>query len=140
MHLALASMAGGLALATVAVVARHRNPPRAWGWAFVVLLFVAAVFAITGCAEGSFVDAPPKRYQTPGMYAVRTVPTSQIASACAGGSRVGERQVGSVMGCTKGFIVTLPNPCEWKADAFAALTCHEFAHGRPSGWANDHPR
>jgi hypothetical protein len=102
----------------------------------VVLLFVAAVFAITGCAEGSFVDAPPSQFRGPGLYAVRTVPTAQIASACAGVSIVGERQ-GHVVGCTKGAVIILPNPAEW-SDPYAQLFAHEAGHRL--GWADTHPR
>jgi hypothetical protein len=131
--------AAGCTAAAVCVaiaISRLRNPPRILGWIFVLMVFLGLASCLMGCTT-SFVDAPPPQYRGPGFYAVRTVPTAQIASACAGASSAGERH-GSVVACTKGFVVTLPNPCEW-SDPFAAVMCHEQGHA-VGHWGNDHPR
>jgi hypothetical protein len=134
-HLATAALAGMAAILILGIIARLRNPPRILGWIFVLMVFLGLASCLMGCTT-SFVDAPPPQYRGPGFYAVRTVPTAQIASACAGASSAGERH-GSVVACTKGFVVTLPNPCEW-SDPYAQLACHEVSHR--NGWANNHPR
>jgi hypothetical protein len=133
-----AVLAGALAVASIASAAAYpgRRAPRILGWIAALALCGMVASCLAGCAEGSFVDAPPSQFRGPGFYAVRTVPTAQIATACAGVSTVGERQ-GVVVGCAKGSVVILPNPCEW-SDAYAQLACHEQAHAA-RGWANDHP-
>lgn len=93
-----------------------------------------AALLLAGCEPGRQATEPPQRYQGDNV-AVLTFSASAPAD-CAGGSR--EFGV-TVEACTRGNLVTVPNPCAWPgSDPYAQLLCHELGH--VNGWPSNHPR
>jgi hypothetical protein len=84
---------------------------------------------------GPFVKPPPKRYQGDAMVAVVFHNPQDLARICAGGSTVGEGS-GTVVACTIGGVLHLPNPNAW-GDPYAQVVAHELAHA--NGWPGTHP-
>lgn len=118
------------------------------------MAFILALLALLGLA-GSFDNAP-----SPALSQEAPMTTSMVDSGWPPMEHRGERGASvfylddvtkmcgppsqpdtRVLGCEKGGVLVLPNPCthpEYAGEKFSRLTCHEIGHA--NGWPGDHPR
>lgn len=73
------------------------------------------------------VREPPKAYRGPSTVVVEFVSPERVALRCMErGARI------PANACATADLITMPNPCEWEGDKYAAMLCHEQAHAQ--GW------
>jgi hypothetical protein len=78
---------------------------------------------------------PPARFQHEARSTVVTVPAAEVDRLCR---PPGEPPVcgARILACTQDGVITAPNPCAFRGDAYAELLCHEQAHR--NGWPGTH--
>lgn len=77
---------------------------------------------------------PPDRFQAPTRTKLQTV--VDVQASCARHHRHPLPDGAVIFACTYRGVVTMPNPCDFPAERFAALLCHELGH--VNGWSGNH--
>lgn len=80
---------------------------------------------VIGCAS-TYAPRPPARFTGNGEFKVQVV--AQPSVACRDRASTGCFGLGWII---------LPNPCDWPAETYAQLFCHEKGHAL--GWPANHP-
>lgn len=98
-------------------------------WLTVIGVSFAALVC-AACATVARLDPvrkPPKAFQGNATVVVEFVSPERVALRCM------ERGVRiPANACATADLITMPNPCEWEGDKYAAMLCHEQAHAQ--GW------
>ena len=75
-----------------------------------------------------YAGPPPQRYMIGGRQAVVSFDTLDVC---------GTPPEGKVfIGCRRGNLLHVPNPCNFQNEQFARTMCHEMAH--LNGWSRKH--
>lgn len=92
---------------------------------FTTLATCLPFWTVISCAS-TYAPRPPDQYTGNKVLTVETVPVPTIPC----------RTPTSTSCYTLGRII-LPNPCDWPAESYAQMFCHEKGHAL--GWPTTHP-